>query len=100
MKTDNIENPIMQLQCSLPAHKCSLSITHNQHKDYYESLEAYLKDNDGCKGWQDERARLRAISTNEIWEMQWYPHTPIGSHKIYAPTLVELMQFADTLKTK
>lgn len=65
-----------------PRHACGLHLTHNQHKDYYESIEQYFKN-----PWMedieitDEEKQLM-IDSNEIWELQWYPDTPIGSYKL------------------
>ncbi len=83
----------------LPPHKASLSITHNQHLAYYETAEQYMTGRESSGeawAWPDEQARQRCIDTNEIWEMQWYPDTPIGSHSIAAPTLKELLDYAAT----
>lgn len=81
-----------------PVHKCSLHLIHNQHKDYYETCEKYLKDSrDDMEDWKNEECRKRAIETNELWELTWYPTTPIGSYTIYAPTFEELIEFSKEL---
>jgi len=67
----------------LPEHKCSLTISHNKHKDYYESLEDYyydVKDEIGLALYKE------CIEEDSIWEMQWYPETPIGFYIIYSTT--------------
>lgn len=80
----------------LPAHKCSLSILHNLHKDNYETVEDYTTG-PCCALWKNDEAKARAIATDEIWEIQWFPHTPVGSICIAAPTLEEALEFATHL---
>lgn len=77
----------------LPKHQAALSIGHNEHKSYYETIEEYLEGNDtDC--WESKEHRGRAIATNSLWSMQWYPDTPVGFLRVYAPTLGELLSFA------
>lgn len=80
----------------LPAHKCSLSIEHNPNRDFYETVENYLLDN--CPHFQTPEHKTKAIETNELWIMHWYPETPVGFHQIAAPTLAELLAFAGTFE--
>ena len=82
---------------NLPPHKCALFINHNEHRVYYETIEHFLD----CymvpataPSFASDEARARAIATDELWTMQWYPDTPIGFHFIAAPTLEELLAFA------
>jgi len=85
-------NSIEEFTALLPAHKASLHLTHNQHLAYYETVEQYLSDRDFS--FQCDTDREESISSNEIWELQWYPDTPIGFYSIAAPTLGKLMAFA------
>jgi len=80
-----------------PPHKCSLEITHNKHRDYHETAEERIRQQEGYEcppAWRSEEEKARAIATNELWEMDWYPDTPIGSYSICAPTLEELLDHA------
>nr|DAF93438.1 MAG TPA: hypothetical protein [Myoviridae sp. ctshb19] len=83
----------------LPRHKCSLTITHNDHKDYHRTLaqeiELYGDDNN----WPSDEAKQRAIDTDEIWVIHWYPDTPIGSYRVAAPTLEEALAFANSVNS-
>ena len=77
-----------------PKHDCSLTLSHNENRDYYEQVDQYLAHfGEGQPSWSTPEQRARAIATNEIWELQWYPDTPIGSYHLCAPTLKELMEF-------
>ena len=71
----------------LPKH-LTLSIEHNTHKNCYTPLKDYL--------FKDPMLRFDMMSidevhecleNDEIWEIQWYPHTPIGFHYVCGPTL-------------
>jgi hypothetical protein len=87
----------------LPQHACSLTLEHNRHKDYYQSAsewwtEELARHGEDAWNWPSDEARQRAIDTDEVWLLQWYPHTPIGSYSIAAPTLAELLAHAATCK--
>lgn len=82
----------------LPDHKCGLYLTHNEHRNLYEPLVKWLVgdgDEDGFYNWESDEARQRALDTDECWTLQWYPDTPIGFHAVAAPTLEELLAFAN-----
>lgn len=76
-----------------PKHEASLHITHNQHKAYYEPIEQYIADqNISDDEWATPTSKDRAIKTNSIWEVQWYPNTPVGFCIIYGATLDEILK--------
>lgn len=84
-----------------PDHKCGLTLEHNPHTAYYETVAQWLsrperEGEDDFYAWQSNEARQRAIDTNEVWTLQWYPDTPIGFIAIAAPTLDELLAFASS----
>lgn len=70
----------------MPPHKASAHITHNQHLSYYETVvQREENDADWFKGaWVSDESRAYAIEHNELWEMQWYPETPIGFNNVAA----------------
>lgn len=77
-----------------PRHKCGLHLTHNNHKDYYETVEQYFTN-----PWMEDTTvspeeMERMVETDEIWELQWYPDTPIGSYKVIAATFEEVLKKA------
>lgn len=80
-----------------PPHKASLHLNHNQHKAYYESVEDYILSANARFDFRSEEERQACIATNEIWELQWYPETPIGFCCIAAPTLEALLEYAKEL---
>jgi hypothetical protein len=90
-----MEEVVGVLSSILPEHKGELSITHNRHKSNYETVEECLSWGEGVS--DDEFAtpttKQKMIDTNEMWECQWYPDTPVGFCRVFASTLEELLNF-------
>lgn len=84
-----------ELLAVFPAHKAGLSLEHNQHKNAYENAEQWIADNEWCD-WESEESKQKAIDTNEIWTLQWYPDTPVGFYAVAAPTLDDLLRIANS----
>jgi hypothetical protein len=85
----------------LPTHECGLYLEHNAHRDYYQSAADWFEEQSHREctyDWPNDEAKQRAVATNEIWTLQWYPRTPIGCHMIAAPTLEELLSFAERIE--
>ena len=51
----------------LPAHKAGLFISHNEHRNYYESIADYL-GRDYVGDFESPESRARCIATDELWE--------------------------------
>ena len=62
--------------------KCSVSVTINQHRDYYEPIEQYLI---GTNNYNDidKKVLSEIVRLDELVEIQFYPDTPIGSYCVY-----------------
>jgi len=92
---------INEFEKLLPKHKASLTITHNDHKDYYDSIDDWAKKNDkaelfGCNyEWVSEEEKQRAIELDSLWTMQAYPHTPIGFYSYCASSLEALINYVN-----
>jgi hypothetical protein len=81
----------------LPKHKASLTLTHNDHKDYYESVKQNIEREHPSYDKEDfisEEDMQKCIDTNELWKLQWYPDTPIGSYTVLGSTLEIVLQRA------
>lgn len=82
----------------LPTHKCGLYLEHNACRDYHEDVAQYVADDDSrdppLYSWESDEHKQRAVATNEIWTLQWYPERPSTFFAIAAPTLDELLAFA------
>lgn len=77
----------------LPTH-ISMSIEHNPHKVYYETIEQYLKYEPS--EWISEKDYQTCIENDELWELYWHPHTPVGSCTLYGYNLESLFEIAKT----
>jgi len=67
----------------LPEHKCGLHLSHNEHRDVYETVEQFYDPSD----FVSEDEWLKAVKEDSVWVLQWYPNTPIGFNRIAASTL-------------
>lgn len=75
-----------------PKHNCGLHLSHNQHKDYYQTLENYLEEQGFSKeDWVDGEEEV-AMRTGEIWVLQWYPNTPVSFIRKCASNLDVLLE--------
>jgi hypothetical protein len=70
----------------LPKHKCGLYLTHNSHRDVYETIEEHYD----CDDFVSPEELKKAIAEDSVWVLQWYPDTPIGSYSILASSLEAL----------
>lgn len=80
-----------------PNHKGGFFLQHNEHKNYYETLEYWLLhrgDRIEDRVWVSEEQKQKALATNSIWIMQWYPDTPVGFCILAAADLDVLMAAA------
>ena len=78
----NLNDTCAALIAALPRHKCSLTIEHNQHLDYYQGITEYLTE---ARAEPEEIADC--VAAGEVWTVHWYPDTPIGSYIVHAGTL-------------
>jgi hypothetical protein len=75
-----------KLQQVLAGCKCSVTLTVNNHRDYYQSAESYLDELESHRPI-DSTSRTAMIASDTIIELQVYPDTPIGSYTIIGPDL-------------
>ena len=66
-----------------PEHKCGLYLTHNEHRDVYETVKQYYDHEyfESVEEWK------KAVESDNVWSLQWYPNTPVGFNRICASTL-------------
>ena len=77
----------------LPAHKASLSITHNPHLDLYQTVAEYIEDNHN--DFVSDEEYEESVMTGELWELRWYPETPVGFCTLMASSLPALLKAAE-----
>jgi hypothetical protein len=61
--------------------KCSVTITANNHRNYYETIEQYISTEERKEISND--IWLKMIELDTCIELQVYPNTPTGSFVIY-----------------
>jgi hypothetical protein len=47
--------------------------------------------------WVSAAEREKALETNSVWSVQWYPNTPVGFNSLYASSLKALIEALDRL---
>ncbi|WP_394662870.1 hypothetical protein [uncultured Sphingomonas sp.] len=81
----------------IPRHEASFQLTHNSHKDVYETAAQFIEGGDDYHGsldnWVSPEQRQLAIDTGSIWTAHWYPDTPIGFHVMHAAELSALSAY-------
>ena len=83
---------------SFPEHKFGLFLTHNEHKDYYQSLENFIQERDLVEDFIHHEQHDKALKEDSLWVLQWYPRTPVGFQRICACDLEELLKYAKEMK--
>lgn len=65
--------------------KCDVTLTINDHRHWYQSVEEYLteKINRDCPPQIESEIRQKMIDTDTIVCCHFYPDTPIGSYEVY-----------------
>lgn len=48
--------------------------------------------------WASDEEREKAIATNEIWELHWYPDTPVGFCSVFASSFGALVAWLEREK--
>lgn len=77
------------LRALLKGEHSSLSLSFNElHAPNYQTAEEFLRDNpEDDADWSSAEEREKAIQTNSVWRLQWYPDTPVGFHAVQASSL-------------
>jgi hypothetical protein len=77
----------------LPRH-IALDIRHNDHKADYRTAREWWGEQ-GPSGamsfdddeWASPEEFAKAMESDEVWVIHWYPDTPVGSCTVLASTL-------------
>lgn len=80
----------------LPKH-IALTIEHDHHKVYYETVEQYLQQGDLSNSdvWISEEDKQFCLENNTLWLVYWYPHTPVGYFNVYGSDLNKILEYID-----
>ena len=77
-----------------PAHKASMHVTHNDHKNIYQSVAEWCDDNVDWVNWVSDAEKAKAIEMDSVWSIQWYPDTPVGFYVVAASTFEAAIEAA------
>ena len=84
-----------KLRSLLKGENTGLIIEFNQHRVYYvKAAEAVEDGTYDYADWISEEEKQKAIATDSVWNLHWYPDTPIGSHSILGSTLESVVNSA------
>ena len=70
-----------KLQDLIKKAKCSVSITINSHRDFYETIEEHIESDDREDISKDVWDKMIELDT--CVRLQFYPDTPIGFYVIH-----------------
>ena len=80
--------------------KASVHLTANQHLSYYDPLDRYI-DEDANRDKDDQMVspeqRKRIIAAGVIYELQFYPDSPVGFYRVYGTTMDEVVAAAGAI---
>ena len=67
------------------------SLEQDPHRSNYETVAQYLGDRDvDADEFESAGAKEKAIRTNRLVRLQWYPRNPVGFNLYFAPDLESL----------
>ncbi len=74
-------------------------IHHNEHRVFYETAQQAIGEDFGASVYRrddfpDEAEIEKAIATDNVWTIHWYPETPVGFHIVCAATLERALEVA------
>ena len=89
---DEVEKKLRSL---LNGEHTSIEIQFNQHKVYYRTIAEAIEDGSyDYAYWISEEEKYNAIAADSVWELTWYPDTPVGSHSILGASLKAVVNAA------
>jgi hypothetical protein len=78
---EKMENKLKQL---LSLCKCGVFISVNEHRDYYETVEKFIKEKiERNEAEIDNEVLRQMIKLDTIIELHFYPVTPVGFYEIF-----------------
>ena len=87
----------MKITDNLPEHRI-LSITHNEHRDYYFTILKYLQRDgaDGFEkaGWVSRADFDAAVENDSLWRVRWHTKLPCY-FVVYGSTLENALMKAN-----
>jgi hypothetical protein len=74
-----------------------MTITHNEHKEIYESVNSFVRSQDGLviESFINKDDMLRCINTDDMWCIQWYTDTPVFFCTVYGSSLELILEYIE-----
>jgi len=72
-------------------HACNYVTAQGWHDEY--GFYGGGRSDDPVR-WVSEEERQKALATNSVWSIQWYPETPVGFCLVAASTFEAAARFA------
>lgn len=91
----------MTIQNIIDRCKCGVYLTVNEHRDVYETVKEKIQEINERNSEPEinETLAKRLIAANCIYELQFYPDTPVGFYIVYGATLDEVIEKAEKCLT-
>lgn len=84
------------LRSKLKGEHSSLILSFNDgHAPNYMTAKAYYEELFDSKfdcDWISEEEKQKAFDSNSVWELQWYPDTPVGFNRIIGSSLQTVVE--------
>lgn len=99
----NIEEIEQSLRSLLKGEFSSLTLTFNDgNGPNYMSVRDWIEDGPDWSQtkWVSDEDRKKGVEHNSMWELQWYPNTPVSSYRIAAASLPSLFRYLATFEEK
>lgn len=96
---DSIGELDARLRSLLKGEYSSLIVTFNDHASNYTTAAREAADPLGTpdmllgdrEDWVSDAEYQKALNTNSVWRLQWYPDTPVGFCTLFASSLQVLI---------
>ena len=59
----------------------------------YEMADTWYNSDSDLQDWVSYDEKIKAITENSVWTLQWYPDTPIGSCILRASSLQAIIDY-------
>lgn len=78
--------------------KCGVFLSVNEYRDYYDTITDAVKEHkERNLGDISSDLEARIIAADTLYELQFYPDTPVGFHVVYGTSLDEVVEGAKVI---
>lgn len=94
--TTTLENLEKSLRSLLRGEHSSLTLSFNDHACNYVTVKEAVESNCMLEHgtWVSDEEKRRAIESNSLWSLHWYPDTPIGCYDLMGSSLESVVMAA------